>query len=230
MPSDPDPVPIGDLLRGKAEEIAAKGLAAGRVAAGGPVPGDEPDDRREARRQTWADLVPPAYGSPKLADLDDEVREPLAAWSSTVLDRGYENLLLCGPVGTGKTHAAYAALRPAVGADRRVAGYFVAQLLQDLRPSDDPEIEARARAARRRVETCDLLLLDDVGVEKASEWTVERLGVIVHGRWEARLPVVMTTNLPLAELADVLTERAYSRFAENLTIVRLTGHDRRNHP
>ena len=94
-------------------------------------------------------------------------------------------------------------------------------LLDDLRPGDD---------SRKRVRDCQgasLLVLDDVGAEKASEWTQERIYSIVDERYVHCLPLIVTSNLPPKELAAQTGERTASRLAEMCIVVPITGTDRR---
>ena len=94
-------------------------------------------------------------------------------------------------------------------------------LLDDLRPGDD---------ARQRVRDCQnarLLVIDDVGAEKASEWTQERLYSVIDHRYANCLPLIVTSNLPPAKLAEQTGDRAASRLAEMCKVVAMTGTDRR---
>lgn len=167
-----------------------------------------------------------------------EMPPEVAAW----VDRGTEaqGLYLAGQVGTGKTHTAWFAVGhwclstgtvPHTPRDRAVEGWStggptviftrMTDLLDDLRPGD---------LARQRVRDCQtaaLLVLDDIGAEKASEWTQERLYSIIDHRYANCLPLIVTSNLPPAKLADQTGDRAASRLAEMCVVVAMTGTDRR---
>ena len=144
---------------------------------------------------------------------------------------GRAGIYFTGPVGTGKTHAAWHAGGGLVHGDghgvdvRRVrTGVIVSRmtdLLDDLRPGDD---------SRQRVRDCQsaaLLVLDDVGAEKASEWTQERLYTIADHRYANCLPLIVTSNLPPGALDVTTGERVASRFAEMCAVIPMTGTDRR---
>jgi DNA replication protein DnaC len=152
-----------------------------------------------------------------------------------------EGLYLAGQVGTGKTHTAWMAVaawclaasvppRPAgyapeyVGGNRHGASVIFARmvdLLDDFRPGD---------ASVQHVRDCQnakLLVIDDLGAEKPSEWTQERLYSVVDHRYVNCLPLIVTGNLPPAKLAEQTGDRVASRLAEMCTVVPMTGTDRR---
>lgn len=134
------------------------------------------------------------------------------------------SLLLSGPTGVGKTYQAYGALRAAVVAPRPVrweAATF-ADFTAALRPSGkDPE------GTLNRYRTADLLLIDDLGAAKHSEWVEETTYRLINGRYEDMRPSIFTTNLPLPQLRDGLGDRIASRLVEICTVVALRGNDRR---
>lgn len=152
-----------------------------------------------------------------------------------------EGLYISGQVGTGKTHAAWeatarwcaaTATRPHDGEwliyDNARKGHpsvvftRMTDLLDSLRPGDDGTL---------RIGDCQhakLLVLDDVGAEKATEWTQERVYSIVDHRYAHCLPLIITSNLPAGDLVPQIGERAASRLAEMCqTVVAMTGEDRR---
>ncbi len=107
------------------------------------------------------------------------------------VDKG---LLLIGENGVGKTHLAVAILK-AIIREKHVQGYFyetgeLLKLVRDTYASDTNELEVL-----RPVVEADLLVLDDLGVEKTSEWVQETLGHVVNLRYSERRPTVFTTNL-----------------------------------
>lgn len=145
------------------------------------------------------------------------------------------SLLLTGTTGTGKTHQAYGALRAiAESGPRRRYGLIAttaADMYGQLRPTGQV---GAAEHQMRQYATIPLLLLDDIGSAKASEWTEEITYRLVNERYNACLPTIFTSNLPprartagRPDLASALGDRVVSRLAEMTTVIGLTGHDRR---
>lgn len=135
------------------------------------------------------------------------------------------SLLLVGRTGSGKTHQAYGALRAlsVSGAACDWLSVTAADLYAELRPRPriDPEDEFR-RFARASV-----LVLDDLGAAKGSEWTEEINYRLVNHRYEREMPTLITSNVDPTRLAAALGERVASRLMEMATQVVIKGADRR---
>lgn len=134
------------------------------------------------------------------------------------------SLLIAGPTGVGKTWQAYGALRAAVctaTAPKWEATTF-ADFTAALRPgAKDPE------AALQTFRTTHLLLVDDLGAAKNSEWVEEITYRLLNGRYEDVRPSIFTTNLPLPDLREKLGDRLASRLVEMCAVVPMEGSDRR---
>jgi DNA replication protein DnaC len=144
------------------------------------------------------------------------------------------SLLILGRTGVGKTHNAYGALRLAVvGALRpnRVGQYTArrwraitfSDYLAAMRPSrhGDPE------TALAELRETPLLMIDDLGIAKGSEFVEECTYRLISGRYDSQKPTIYTTNLALGELKEALGDRIASRLAETCARVVLDGPDRR---
>lgn len=135
------------------------------------------------------------------------------------------SVILTGPTGTGKTFQAWAWWqRWAVGRETtslsEVPQFYTApDLLEQIR---------RSYSGKALVLDSDaLLVVDDLGVERPTEWVLEQLYRIVDERYRLRKPLVVTTNLGGGELRDRLGDRVVSRLAEMCCAVRLEGKDKR---
>ncbi|MFI1953143.1 ATP-binding protein [Streptomyces xinghaiensis] len=135
------------------------------------------------------------------------------------------SLLLVGTTGTGKTHLAYGAVRSLVGAGIGVNWHAttVADMYANLRPRPGIDTERELLTLSR----CPLLLLDDLGAAKNSEWTEEITYRLVNHRYNQMLPTLITTNLAIRDLRVAVGDRVASRLAEMTERVVLTGSDRR---
>jgi DNA replication protein DnaC len=228
--TDDDPTRVGDVLPAveRALELRRRAAEGGHLA--------EPEDPADAlpttaaeqevrrRRAVWAALVPEVHGDPRVRDLPRSVADPVRRWIAGARLGEQTNLLLFGPVGTGKSHAAYAALRPLVGDGiSPVAATSARDLVNAYKPD---QRETGARLRRLAVEAY-ALLVDDIGAEHATEFSAERLAAVLDDRWKARHPIIGTCNLDIEQLTEHLGERAASRLLGDSIIVRVTGPDRR---
>lgn len=175
---------------------------------------------------------------------DRENLDTLRAFAAVAAERKPKNgLYLYSPgSGNGKTEAACAiaqsfivARSKAAIASGRSAGHLVqfvntTDLLDLLRRAMDDDVEyERARALMRRIESAELVVLDDVGSEKPSAWVEERFYAMINGIWTRRTSqtLVMTSNASLQSLEMRLGARVRSR-VEGLTIlVEFGGSDKR---
>jgi DNA replication protein DnaC len=101
-----------------------------------------------------------------------------------------------GPVGTGKTSLAVLVAKAASDAGRSFAIYPVPMLLAEIKRTYDRDSSDNYLAFFRRLCSVDVLVLDDLGAEKQTEWVLEQLYSIVNERWQDRRSIVVTTNLP----------------------------------
>ena len=108
------------------------------------------------------------------------------------VDKG---LLLRGRHGVGKTHLAVAMLREII-ATKGARGYFyeTRELLKLVRDTFAAPGESEMDVLRPVLDA-DILVLDDLGAEKTSEWVQETLGLVVNTRYSERRPTIFTTNL-----------------------------------
>ena len=111
------------------------------------------------------------------------------------LDAG-RGLWFDGPSGTGKTSLAILVAKAAKDAGRSYAVYPVPRLLAEIKRTFDRDSSDNYLAFFRRLCSVDVLVLDDLGAEKQTEWVLEQLYSIVNERWQDRRSIVVTTNLP----------------------------------
>lgn len=192
------------------------------------VPPPEPFDPVAHRLEAYTGRLErevPAIFAEARAD-HPQVRAWLARHLADPTDAPW--LMLTGNTGTGKTHQAYGLLREialaAARANRRCRWRFTTHpnLNAEMRPKPD---ESHTFALEPYLEA-DLLILDDVGAGKQSDFTSETLTRLVDHRWAGRLPTVYTTNLTADQLEQAVGDRVLSRMAD-ATVVALTGPDRR---
>ena len=101
-----------------------------------------------------------------------------------------------GPVGTGKTSLAILVAKAAKDAGRSYAVYPVPRLLAEIKRTFDRDASDNYMGFFGRLCNVDVLVLDDLGAEKQTEWVLEQLFSIVNERWQDRRSIVVTTNIP----------------------------------
>jgi len=106
-----------------------------------------------------------------------------------------QGLLLEGQPGVGKTHLAVAVLKQVIeSSGARGVFYDTRELLRVIRSTYDPSIRTTEIEVLRPVMTADLLVLDDLGAEKTSEWVDETMNLIVNTRYNERRLTIFTSN------------------------------------
>lgn len=138
-----------------------------------------------------------------------------------------DSLLLFGPFGTGKTGLAVGALRELV--ERHGAGMFltVPNLLDRIRSSYGEKGDGDRELLDKVLET-PVLMLDDIGAERVTEWVAEKLFTIINTRHDNLLPTIFTSNLDPKQLAGHVGERTAWRIIEMCEVIRLDGPNLRD--
>ena len=146
-------------------------------------------------------------------------------WRRLANHQTTDGLYLYGSVGTGKTHLACAAARNLAHDGMEFRFYSVPQLLFELRStiSRDSESEADILAPCEEVA---LLVLDDFGAEKLTDYARERLYLVFDNRYYRQLPTIVTSNLDAEGLAR-WDKRIASRIEGSCEMVHLVGPDYR---
>jgi len=152
-------------------------------------------------------------------------------------------LLFTGDNGVGKTHLAVAVLRELV-TRKGASGQFwdFHGLIREIKSSYDPETKTTELMVLQPVVEADVLVLDDLGAWKMTDWMNDTLFFVLNGRYMAKRPTVITTNYQDVTREEVLAadsmrrreflverigQRLRSRLMEMCLVVRIQGSDHR---
>jgi DNA replication protein DnaC len=95
-----------------------------------------------------------------------------------------------------------------------------AELVAAAKPDGDRKVNQRAVRA-------DLLVLDDLGQERPTEFARETVFEVIAARYDAEAPMIVTSNLGDAQLRDAYGEALVSRLYESTELVTVTASDYR---
>lgn len=136
-----------------------------------------------------------------------------------------KGLLLFGTVGTGKTYFAACIANALIDTGFTVVMTNFTRILnqlQDLKTDKQKYIDGFNRYS--------LMIIDDLGVERSTEFAQEQVFNIIDSRYRAGLPFIITTNLTSDEIKkpqDVSYSRIYDRILERCFPVEVSGASRR---
>jgi DNA replication protein DnaC len=218
------------------------------------VSGAQPCDCRfqgmASRREDDAH-IPPLYrkasfenftlaGDNPLAERDLKATLLKAKWfADNFPNESRPGLLLIGEPGSGKTHLAVAALRRILEKGFECLFCDYQNLLDRIRSGYDATSNSSDREAYRDALDVEVLLLDDLGAHRVTDWVEDTITSIITYRCNHRRPLIATTNLPDADagsavyektaigtqyrtmLRDRIGDRARSRLFEMCTVIRM---------
>lgn len=134
------------------------------------------------------------------------------------------NLILTGGTGLGKTHLSLAIAREAIQKGYGVVYSSVSSLVRKLE-SEHFGRDGDSGDTGSLLESCDLLILDDLGTEFRSSFSVAAIYGVVNTRLLLRRPTVISTNLSTKEIVDYYSERFASRIIGSYKRVSFVGRD-----
>jgi DNA replication protein DnaC len=177
--------------------------------------------RRIKLRDSWLQICPRRFRAATLSTVDHEpnIVEAVHQWLRR--DDG-SSLIALGPVGTGKTWLAVAIAEQAHNSGQSVAITSAATMLGRLRPDGGGDIGDYTRP--------DVLIVDDIGTEKRSEWTDEIMFTTFDSRWMDCRRTIATSNLTPTKLKTALGDRVYDRLGDDALVLAISGKSRRQGP
>lgn len=139
-------------------------------------------------------------------------------------DTEHGNLLLFGNTGIGKTFLSHCIAKEVMDSLHSVlyltaSEFFDALLEKALNRNDESCL------LYEQIHLCDLLIIDDLGTERNTDFVVSQLFVCLNDRILNRKSTIISTNLTLEEIKTNYTERTFSRISNHYKILRLAGDD-----
>ncbi|MCR6546339.1 ATP-binding protein [Dehalobacterium formicoaceticum] len=132
-----------------------------------------------------------------------------------------QGILLNGAVGSGKTFLAGAIANALLEHDKQVLFLVVPDFLDDIRGTYQKQGEFSEADLMNAARNTEVLILDDLGAHNYSEWTQNKIFSLINYRMNHGLPCVITTNLTIEEMNEVIGERTVSRIIEICKIYRM---------
>ncbi len=165
-------------------------------------------------------------------EADDGAQPKLSAAVRRYVDKWPEmreknmGLMFYGPVGTGKSFFAACIANAIINKGIPALMTNVPALITAM----SKDFEKDKAQILSRISDVPLLVLDDVGIERTTEYAYEKLQEIVDTRYRSGKPLIITTNLSPKELAqptDMRYKRVYDRLLELCYPVKVDGSSRR---
>lgn len=159
--------------------------------------------------------IPPLYRNASFENFNTQPENPIAhrqlqtaVTIAASFAREYpygtkrQGLLFIGDPGTGKTHLAVAVIKRLISRGFGAVFFDYQNLLERMRASYDPAAGSASRDTYRIALECEVLLLDDLGAHRVSDWVEDTVTSLITYRYNNNKPIIATTNLRDPEAGD----------------------------
>lgn len=192
------------------------------------------------KRRYGLSKIPPEYSGKTFADYKVDANNSYAVEvAKALIDRPNNGAYFFGSVGTGKTLLAAITAQEIIRRGRQAIFATIPTISMQLRSTFNTNAPISETEILEKLTTVPTLILDDVGVEKATRFVCSTLANIFNERYNARLQTIMTSNYRLKELEKIFNNptdskeptldgtRIYDRCKQMCTPVEFKGKSRR---
>lgn len=147
------------------------------------------------------------------------------------MEKNSQGFLFWGDVGTGKSFAAGCIANELMERGVSVLVTSLVKLIEIMSSFNKSGYHEDVARLMKQLSTVKLLIIDELGAERYNEWTHEKIYQIIDARYNADLPVIVTTNLTLQQLqeeTEIDKKRIYSRIIEKCYPMLWFGESWRN--
>lgn len=137
----------------------------------------------------------------------------------------FRNLFFYGDVGVGKTYLSTCIARELMEREFSVLYFSAPQLFNSLARAAFSKKDVDAGNMNEYIFNCDLLIIDDLGSEYTNSFIASQFFTCINERLLHRKSTIISTNLSLEALADLYTERSFSRITSSYTLLKIIGDD-----
>lgn len=165
-------------------------------------------------------IIPLRFHKVSYSDISKKIQEII---TEQIKERN--GVYFYGESGVGKTHIVCALVKNLLENNIEVmflnTGEFLERIRQEYNENEDRD------CFRDVMDFKGVLIFDDIGAEKTSEWVRERLYLIINKKYEDMIPVIFTSNHDLETLASKTGDRIVSRIVGMTKIIKVEGDDKR---
>ena len=196
------------------------------------------DSAKRQARLFAAAKIPALYLGKGFSDYSvDSDNKVAVAWAKSAIEK-VESLYISGAPGTGKTFLAAIMAQEYLKRGDTVIFADVPSLLADLRGTFDKDSDLNIEDLMKELANVDVLVLDDLGTEQPTIWSIERLYMVINERYNSGKAMIITSNYDLGQAEAILNRpkdgaqgitgsRIVSRLNHCCRVIKLKGNDRR---
>lgn len=137
----------------------------------------------------------------------------------------FQNLFFYGDVGVGKTFLSTCIAREIMDREYSVIYFSAPQLFSALSQSKFDRSDVDAKNMSDYIFNCDLLIIDDLGSEYTNAFIAAQFFTCINERLIHRKSTIISTNLSLDAIANLYTERSFSRITSSYAMLKIIGDD-----